>query len=67
MNKPSDNRKKLLNQASYWKEGINGYLYNAILTYMQKHNMKQKDLAKHLEISPGRLSQILNDTEVYMS
>lgn len=60
-------REKILNQPSYWIEGINGYLYDAIVNYMEQHNMKQIDLAKHLEISPGRVSQILNDGEINFS
>ena len=59
--------KKILNRPSYWIEGINGYLYDAIVNYMEQHKMKQIDLAKRLEISPGRVSQILNDGEINFS
>ena len=31
---------------------------------METHNMKRKDLAKHLGISKGRVSQIINDGEI---
>lgn len=67
MNVNKNIREKILNQPSYWVEGINGYLYEAILTYMEENNMKRKDLAKHLDISPGRVSQILNDGEINFS
>jgi len=67
MNVNKNIREKILNQPSYWVEGINGYLYEAILSYMEENNMKRKDLAKHLDISPGRVSQILNDGEINFS
>jgi transcriptional regulator with XRE-family HTH domain len=60
-------REQILENPVYWVEGINGMLYDAIVTYMDKHQMKQKDLAKHLSISPGRVSQILNDGNINFS
>jgi len=60
-------REQILNQPSYWIENINGLLYNAIVDYMEEHNMKQKDLAAHLNISNGRVSQILNDGDINFS
>jgi transcriptional regulator with XRE-family HTH domain len=60
-------REQILENPVYWVEGINGMLYDAIVTYMEKHHMKQKDLAKHLMISPGRVSQILNDGNINFS
>ncbi len=60
-------REKMLNHPKYWVEGINALLYDAIVTYMKIHNMKRKDLAVHLDISPGRVSQILNDGEINFS
>ena len=60
-------REKMLNHPTYWVEGINGMLYDAIVTYMSKHDMKRKDLAKHLNISAGRVSQILNDGDINFS
>jgi transcriptional regulator with XRE-family HTH domain len=62
-----DNRDRILNQPSYWIENVNALLYNAIVDYMEKHEMKQKDLAKHLNISTGRVSQILNDGDINFS
>lgn len=60
-------RAQILENPKYWVEGINGMLYDAIVRYMEKHQMKQKDLAKHLGISPGRVSQILNDGNINFS
>ncbi|MFB9057273.1 transcriptional regulator [Mariniflexile ostreae] len=60
-------REKILNQPSYWVEGINSFLYNAILEYMEDNNMNRTELASHLGISKGRVSQILNDGEINFS
>lgn len=57
-------RDKIISQPGYWVEQINGVLYDAIMDYMETHNMKRKDLAKHLGISKGRVSQIINDGEI---
>lgn len=66
--KTSNNfREKMLNNPVYWVEGINGLLYDAIVSYMENNNMKKKDLAKHLGISPGRVSQILNEGDINFS
>ena len=56
-------RAQILENPKYWVEGINGMLYDAIVRYMEKHQMKQKDLAKHL----GIVSQILNDGNINFS
>lgn len=60
-------RERILESPVYWVEGVNGMLYDAIVSYMEKHQMKQIDLAKHLGISPGRVSQILNDGNINFS
>lgn len=60
-------RERILAQPSYWIEGINGMLYEAILSYKETNNMKQKDLATHLGISTGRVSQILNNGNINFS
>ncbi len=67
MNVNHNIRERILNQPSYWIENINGYLYDALVSYMNENNMKQADLAKHLKISTGRISQILNDGEINYS
>jgi predicted XRE-type DNA-binding protein len=61
------NREKILNQPSYWIEKVNASLYDSIVNYMERHNMKQKDLAEYLGLSKGRVSQILNDGEINFS
>lgn len=66
--KPANNiREKILNQSSYWVEGVNGSLYNAVLSYMEANNLNRTQLACLLGISKGRVSQILNDGEINFS
>lgn len=60
-------REKIISQPSYWVEQINGELYDSIMNYMEVHKMKQKDLAKYLGISKGRMSQIINDGDINFS
>lgn len=67
MNTNRNFREKILTSPSYWVEAVNGILYDSILDFMDKNNMKQKDLARHLQISPSRVSQILNDGEINFS
>ena len=67
MNTNKDIREKILNQPSYWVEKINGCLFDAIVNYMDQHRMKQKDIAKLLDLTPGRVSQILNDGDINFS
>lgn len=57
-------RDKIISQPTYWVEQINGVLYDAIMDFMEANEMKQKDLAKHLGISKGRVSQIINNGEI---
>lgn len=60
-------REKILNQPSYWVEGINSCLYNAIIEYMEENEINRTELAALLGISKGRVSQILNDGEINFS
>ncbi len=60
-------REKIISHPSYWVEQINGELYDSIMNYMEVHKMKQKDLAKYLGISKGRMSQIINDGDINFS
>ena len=62
-----DKIKRILNEPSYWIESINGYLYDSIVRYMESNDMNRTELAKHLGISKGRVSQILNDGEINFS
>lgn len=66
--KNNDNiREKILNQSSYWLEGVNNLLYNAILEFMEQNDMNRTELASHMGISKGSVSQILNDGEINFS
>lgn len=56
----SNNLEKILAKSSYWIEGVNGDLYNAIMEYMEENNLTKTETAKILGMSKGRLSQILN-------
>jgi len=67
MKKREDIRKRILNQPSYWVESANGQLYDAILRYMESNKMKQADLADYLNITAGRVSQILNTGDINYS
>jgi len=67
MNTNNNIREKILNQPSYWVEGINGFLYDSIVNYMENNNLNRTKLAEHLGISKGRVSQILNDGEINFS
>ena len=58
---------KILNQPSYWVEGVNGSLYEAVVSYMEANSLNRTQLAGHLGISKGRVSQILNDGEINFS
>ncbi|QNR22597.1 helix-turn-helix domain-containing protein [Croceimicrobium hydrocarbonivorans] len=57
-------RRKMLLSKSYWLEAVNGEVYDTLVRYMRDNGMKQKDLAQYLNISDGRVSQILNDGEI---
>lgn len=61
MENRTDIRKSILNEPSYWIEKLNIDLYDALITYQEKNNLKKGELASYLGISSGRLSQILND------
>lgn len=60
-------REQIINEPSYWVEELNGKIYNAIILFMEKKDFKQKDMAKHLGISAGRMSQILNSGDINFS
>lgn len=60
-------RENIINDPGYWVEEINGQLYDAIIRFMEEHKMNRSELAKHLNISKGRVSQLLNDGEINFS
>ena len=57
-------RKRILDEPSYWIEDVNISLYDAIVKFKKKNSLKQKDIAKKLNLSEGRLSQIMNDGDI---
>ena len=44
----------------YWITGIQVDLYNCAERFMEKHNMNRTQLAAHLGVSKGYVSQLLN-------
>lgn len=56
-------RKRIISTPGYWIEKVNMLMHDAILSFKNSRNMKNKDLAKYLELSEGRVSQILNTGE----
>lgn len=58
---------KILREPSYWIESVNSMLYDAIINYMESKNLNRTQLANELQVSKGRISQILNDGEINFS
>lgn len=58
---------EIIQEPTYWIEEINNLMYDAMITYMENHNMNKTEFATYLGISKGRLSQILNDGEINFS
>lgn len=53
-------REQLLKNERFWTETIQNKIYNDLATFVEKENISQKELAKRLGVSKGRISQILN-------
>jgi transcriptional regulator with XRE-family HTH domain len=53
-------RKDVLNNKGYWTADIQLKLYDSIRDFMKIHNMNQTQLAKHLKVTKGYITQILN-------
>ncbi|MEQ8623600.1 MAG: hypothetical protein RJQ00_02725 [Vicingaceae bacterium] len=60
-------REQVISEPTYWVEELNGKIYDAIVRFMEAKSFKQKDMAKHLGISAGRMSQILNTGDINFS
>ncbi len=58
---------EIIQQPSYWVEEVNNLMYDAMVNYMDKHQLNRTDFAAYLNISKGRLSQILNSGEINFS
>ncbi len=67
MSNKQTRRERILDHPSYWVEAVNGHLYNALVKFMDENDMNQTALAKHLDISTGRVSQILNGVNTNFS
>ena len=58
-------RHSVLSHWSYWLTEIRLDLMRAVEDYMTTHQMNRRQLAEHLDCSPGYVSQLLNgDTNV---
>lgn len=53
-------RSELLKSPEYWVTGIQIDLYNCAEKFMERNNMNRTQLAKHLGVSKGYISQLLN-------
>lgn len=63
----NDRTEKILREPAYWIEAVNGTMYHSIVDYMEKNHLNRTQLATHLGISKGRVSQILNDGQINFS
>lgn len=58
-------RRSILSQPTYWLTEIRMDLMRAVDDFMKAKGMNRRQLAAHLECSPGYISQMLNgDTNV---
>lgn len=57
----------IIQEPTYWVEEINNLMYDAMVKYMEDHNLNKTEFATHLGISKGRISQILNSGEINFS
>lgn len=53
-------REDLLKSSEYWIEIIQNKVYSDLVEYIEKHGASNKEIAKSLGISKGRVSQILS-------
>ncbi len=58
------NRAQLLKNEKFWTETIQNKIYHDLASYIEKEKISQKELAKRLGVSKGRISQILNGTNL---
>ena len=52
-------REDLLKSKAYWLENIQDDFYREIDEYMDKHSLNKRELSEKMNISSGRLTQIL--------
>jgi transcriptional regulator with XRE-family HTH domain len=53
-------REQLFRQPEFWIERIQNDIFRAVRRYMEEHDLNQTQLADHLKVSKGYISQILN-------
>lgn len=53
-------RAELLKSPEYWKSRIQIALYNCAYSFMKKNHKNRKQLAEHLGVSSGYVTQLLN-------
>ena len=53
-------REHLLRNERFWTETIQNKIYNDLASYIKTEKISQKEIAKRLGVSKGRISQILN-------
>lgn len=53
-------REELLKSPEYWVTGIQIDLYNCAERFMEQHKLNRTQLASHLGVSKGYVSQLLN-------
>ena len=61
-------REELLKQPEYWLAQTQIMLYNNAIKFMEQNNMNQAQLAEHLGVSKGDVSQLLSgDYDCHLS
>lgn len=53
-------REQILKNEVFWTETIQNKIYNDLASYIKEEKISQKELARKLGLSTGRISQILN-------
>ncbi|MBW3128870.1 helix-turn-helix domain-containing protein [Hymenobacter profundi] len=53
-------RREILSHPSYWLTEMRTTVFEAVSAFMTKRNMTRRQLAEHLDCSPGYVSQMLN-------
>ena len=57
-------REHLLRNERFWTETIQNKIYNDLASYIKTEKISQKEIAKRLGVSKGRISQILNGSNL---
>lgn len=53
-------KERLVRGEGYWMEAIQQTIHEALLAYMDKHDLNQTELAKKLGFTRGYVSQLMN-------